>query len=149
MQTILVPHSATVSSVRMWICITDSNSAPGDVPIQLSNGSVVTARGVNWRPVTVGGVLTPGESRTFTQVVDLINLPARTRLIARANEAEAGFATLPASLPRVGEPPFKVLAGSCYFGDRDRGLKGTVKALLNEIQVDMKILSGDQVYLDF
>jgi len=149
MRTILVPHSATVSSVRMWICATDTSVAPGDISIRLSNGSAGIARGGNWRPVTAGGVLTSAESRTFTQVVSLTGLPPATRLTAQANDAQAGFMTLPATLPRVGERPFTVLLGSCYFGDRDLGLSATTDAMSHEVSVGLKILCGDQVYLDF
>lgn len=133
----------------MWICVTGSPIAPGDIPIKLSNGTEVVARSADWRAVTAGGVLTPAESRTFAQVVHFSNLPARTHFAAKANEAEAGFVTLPAALPRVGDRPFTVLLGSCYFGDRDRGLSTTMQALSHEVKIDMKLMSGDQVYLDF
>jgi len=138
-----------MSSARLWIGVTDADSMPPDILISLSNGMTSVAAAANWKAVTAGGELNAAESRTYFQIVEITGLTARSRLVAVANEARATLTTLPAALPRTGEPPFTVLLGSCYFGNNDRGLATLMGSLLREVQPDMKVLCGDQLYLDF
>src|SRR5687767_3141971 len=63
---------------------------------------------------------------------------------------EGQVTTLPASLPARDEKPFTLLLGSCYYGPEDAN--GTVGATYCHIpedeRPDIKVLCGDQVYLD-
>jgi phosphodiesterase/alkaline phosphatase D-like protein len=62
----------------------------------------------------------------------------------------ANVTTLPAELPAVGEKPFTVLLGSCFAHHEDRELR-VGKAFFHmpcAATPDIKLLSGDQVYLD-
>ncbi len=150
MRTILIPHTADSSSARIWIGVTEADSTPPDISVTvLATGMTKVAAAANWKAVTAGGELNAAESRTYFQIVEFSGLSARARLTVAANEARAMLTTLPAALPRVGDPPFNVLLGSCYFGNNDRGLSALMTALIQEIPPDMKILCGDQLYLDF
>lgn len=63
---------------------------------------------------------------------------------------EGRVTTLPAALPTEGEKPFTLLLGSCFYGPEDpEGLVGGTYHYMPEDQrPDVKVLSGDQVYLD-
>jgi len=63
---------------------------------------------------------------------------------------KARVTTLPEELPRKGEKPFTLLLGSCFYQPLDSS--GRVGALYDRLpeeeRPDVKILCGDQVYLD-
>jgi hypothetical protein len=63
---------------------------------------------------------------------------------------EARVTTLPAKLPNKGEKPFTVFLGSCFYKPEDEeGMVGkTYHSLPEERRPDIKVLCGDQVYLD-
>nr|MBA2713129.1 hypothetical protein [Rubrobacteraceae bacterium] len=63
---------------------------------------------------------------------------------------EARVTTLPAALPDQGQKAFTVLLGSCFYGPNDEeGMVGrTYYHLPKDRRPDIKILCGDQVYLD-
>ena len=63
---------------------------------------------------------------------------------------EGRVTTLPATLPARGEKPFTLLVGSCFYGPEDRGglVGGTYHYLPEDERPDVKVLCGDQVYLD-
>ena len=63
---------------------------------------------------------------------------------------EARVSTLPTALPATREKPFTILLGSCYYGDRDHeGAVGkTYHRIPSDRRPDIKVLCGDQVYLD-
>jgi hypothetical protein len=65
-------------------------------------------------------------------------------------QASARLTTLPGRLPIIGDRPFTVLLGSCYFGREDKvGAVGyTYMHLPSDAKPDIKVLCGDQVYLD-
>jgi hypothetical protein len=63
---------------------------------------------------------------------------------------EASVTTLPAALPRQNEKPFTLLLGSCFYkpGDFDGMVGKTYRCIPDEEKPDIKVLCGDQVYLD-
>jgi hypothetical protein len=63
---------------------------------------------------------------------------------------EGRVTTLPEMLPSESEKPFTVLLGSCFYGPNDRhGMVGATYHYLSEDRrPDIKVLCGDQVYLD-
>jgi phosphodiesterase/alkaline phosphatase D-like protein len=63
---------------------------------------------------------------------------------------EGRVTTLPKVLPTKGEKPFTLLVGSCFYGPEDpEGLVGGTYHYMPEDQrPDVKVLCGDQVYLD-
>lgn len=61
--------------------------------------------------------------------------------------------TLPARLPLVGQKPFVIGLGSCFYNHRDGGQAASAyKALYergaDDVRPDITVLAGDQVYLD-
>jgi len=69
---------------------------------------------------------------------------------AQRHLREARVTTLPAALPTKDEKPFTLLVGSCFYGPEDsEGMVGGVYHYMPEDQrPDVKVLCGDQVYLD-
>jgi hypothetical protein len=63
---------------------------------------------------------------------------------------EGRVTTLPAVLPTKDEKPFTLLLGSCFYGPEDAtGMVGaTYRYLPEDERPDIKVLCGDQVYLD-
>jgi len=77
--------------------------------------------------------------------------PYRFLLMAHGQVlADCQLRTLPAQLPTLGEPEFIVLLASCFCSARDEGgtLGQTFTQLPGAERPNIKILSGDQVYLD-
>ncbi|MFY9269456.1 MAG: hypothetical protein WAO55_06875 [Candidatus Manganitrophaceae bacterium] len=86
---------------------------------------------------------------TFTGLTPRSRYPLRLR---SGNEikAEGEVTTLPASLPTLTEKPFTLLLGSCFSELQDQGgsVGATYFRLPAGVRPDVKILCGDQVYLD-
>lgn len=74
-----------------------------------------------------------------------INLRVDDRIVATATAS-----TLPARIPAVDEPPLVLMLGSCFCAAEDKsGRAGAAFAgLPPALAPDLKILCGDQVYLD-
>jgi hypothetical protein len=74
----------------------------------------------------------------------------QTVIGAERHLREGRVTTLPASLPTKDEKPFTLLLGSCFYGPEDpEGLVGGTYHYMPEDQrPDVKVLCGDQVYLD-
>ena len=97
----------------------------------------------------------------YFQRVTLEQLDPRTtyslRLLANGSTAseerhlrEASVTTLPAILPSQDDKPFTLLLGSCFYKPGDcAGMVGkTYSCIPAEEKPDIKVLCGDQVYLD-
>lgn len=106
--------------------------------------------GKAWKPVTAGGILQPAQSGLFTQILTIADLHPDTAYELRASDGStAKFNTLPAHLPAADQQGLTVLLSSCFHVDRDGGEVGkAVTALPESFQPKLKILCGDQVYLD-
>lgn len=66
---------------------------------------------------------------------------------------QGSFETLPQSLPNKSEQPFTIMLASCYFAHRDNGqaalaYKALYESASSKMKPTVKILTGDQVYLD-
>lgn len=63
---------------------------------------------------------------------------------------EGRVTTLPTELPVGAERPFTLLLGSCFYGpeDRDGAVGKTYRDIPEDNRPDVKMLCGDQVYLD-
>src|SRR3990172_2006624 len=152
MNMILVPHTIDHQKTDLWIAAIGATSPPegssvflmpGEKEIKLSKG--------NWRTITADGTLKPTLRNVFIQTVTIPNLQPNTTYEVKTKEGtNARFSTLPASLPKEGERPFTVLLASCfYYGNDKEGRMGVaVKLLPEDAKPNVKILCGDQVYLD-
>lgn len=99
-------------------------------------GDVATAQ-VRHQEIRVTG-LQPRERYDFQLLVE-------GRSVARAD-----VTTLPAIMPTLGDKPFTVMLGSCFSHRQDPGgtVGKTFAALSSVARPDLKLLAGDQVYLD-
>jgi len=152
MRFILVPHDVGQNSARIWAGATESPAPPGDVDLTLEPGEI---RGplpaAKWRRVTAGGSLPATGNQVYVQTVSVSGLASGTAYRVTAPNANSPrFRTLPAQVPSDPERPFTVWLGSCFSLDTDReGLLGFIAGRLPEqFRPDVKILCGDQVYLD-
>ncbi len=149
---ILVPHTIDHQKADLWIAATKTTTLPEDTSISLMpGGREIKVSKQNWRRVNVDGALKPELRDVFIQTVAIGNLqPNLTYEVSTKQGTRARFSTLPSSLPKEGERPFTVLLSSCfYYGNDKEGRMGTAVNLLPEdAKPNIKILCGDQVYLD-
>src|SRR5262245_7658326 len=159
MSLLLVPHEVGPNHVQLWVGALDEpalttsslsvrvrrGTGPG-TPVVAQAGvgawdKVVTAhdRSIAYRRIPFPG-LHAGTGYRFELLRDGV-------VVA---DAGATAATFPDRLPSVAERPFTVLLGSCFARGADgAGNAGRAYSLLPAgARPDVKILCGDQVYLD-
>ena len=101
------------------------------------------------------GEVAGGPHRVQFARVSLTGLNARSRQVVELRQgtevlATATATTLPRALPGLADRPFSVLLGSCFARGPDAGGQvGRAYSLLPAgSKPDVKVLCGDQVYLD-
>ena len=156
---LLVPHEVGSHQIELWVGAIDEPAVlPTSLTVRvlLGSGPAVTTvvetgvgswdeevtarkRSVAYRRIPFAGLL-PGTRYRFELLRDHTVVPG----------AEASASTLPDRLPGVNERPFTVLLGSCFARGADgAGNAGRAYSLLPaDARPDLKILCGDQVYLD-
>ena len=148
MSHLLIPGDAGSTTARMWVAAVDEPTVPGTLEVVAANGArtPVTA----WDDVARGGNHAVSYAR-----VELTGLVVRSRQRVELRQgdkvlATATAATLPNELPGLADRPFTILLGSCFARGPDAaGQVGRAYSLLPaDVRPDMKILCGDQVYLD-
>jgi hypothetical protein len=149
MAYVVVPHEVSASTATIWMGAIDERVDPGQVRLVSQLGE--HAVGTPWEHWA---------SRTGTHRLDyrrltLTGLPAQTPmtvqlLVNGQPQADASLTTLPPHLPTLAEKPFTVLLGSCFCLREDaEGAVGQAYVQLPAgSRPDVKILCGDQVYLD-
>jgi hypothetical protein len=149
MAYLVVPHEASANAATMWIGAIDE-------PFDPSHVRLISALGEHplpgpWQHWGARA----GEHHLDYQRVTITGLPPRTLLpvqllVHEQPHAEARLTTLPAHLPTLDEQPFTVLLGSCFCQREDA--EGTVGQTYAQLPAgarpEVKILCGDQVYLD-
>jgi hypothetical protein len=148
MSHLLIPGPATATTATMWAAAIDEPDSPADLDVGGASGPREVLgtwdyeleggkRRVNIRRVTMKGLLPRTRQR-----VDLRR--------GAATLASAKMGTLPTVLPSLEERPFTVLLGSCFAQKKDgAGNVGRTFALLpSDVRPELKLLCGDQVYLD-
>jgi hypothetical protein len=147
MSTFTIPQGVSSSSVTVLLCFT-SNVTSLPATRLLVNGSEVPIG--QWEEWTSSD----GKQKIRHQRVFLSGLSAATdydlTFQAGNQTASAVMATLPASLPPFGSRGFNVFLGSCFYGSNDpNGDVGRrFSAIPQQDRPDLKLLCGDQVYLD-
>jgi hypothetical protein len=152
MSLLLVPHEVGLDQVQLWVGALDepvvdpaalsvavvAAGAPAPTIVGGWDGVVTAgARSIKFARLTIGGLLPRGryrfELRLDGQVV-----------------SDALATTLPERLPSLDERPFTIMLGSCFARAADgAGNAGRAYSLLPaDAQPDLKVLCGDQVYLD-
>ncbi len=149
----LVPHRVTTTSASIWLGVFGTHTRPGDVHIQFGSQTWSAPAGA-WTAVQAGGYLALSDRTVWTQTVTVepFSPGDEVRLTGtlQTEQVSCRFRTLPQQLPTEQDSPFTILIGSCfaYFQD-EAGLAGTNLANLPApFKPALKILAGDQVYLD-
>jgi hypothetical protein len=85
-----------------------------------------------------------------TSYVLTLRVDDQTVIGAERHLREGRVTTLPAQLPTTADKPFTLLVGSCFYGPEDSGglVGGTYRYMTEDQRPDVKVLCGDQVYLD-
>jgi hypothetical protein len=145
---LLIPAESASDRATMWVAAVDSPTDPTTLELVASGGARAAVPG--WDGTVRGGNHTVQYAR-----VSLSGLTARSRQrveLRRAGQvlSTAHTTTLPDRLPGLADRPFTILLGSCFARQADGG--GTVgraySLLPADAKPDVKILCGDQVYLD-
>lgn len=147
-----IPADAGVRSARVWVGRTVKGPAdPSRVWLEHRHTGARVPLG-QWQSWNV-----PGEPESFIhyQRITVPALEARTRYtlalkVDGREVASCEVTTLPQTLPVATERPFTMLIGSCFcrLQDASGRVGRTFAQLPDGARPDVKILMGDQVYLD-
>jgi len=142
MSFLIVPTRVTAAEATVWLGAIDEDG----VPTLSADGAAVPVPAGAWQQ------LAGGPHRLSYARVTIAGLTPRRRcalaLAADGQQVATGSVTpLPAALPGATETPFTVLLGSCFCVAQDKpGDLGRTYAGI--APPDVKVLCGDQVYLD-
>ena len=149
MAYLVVPHEVSASTATIWVGAIDEPFDPSQVRLVSNRGDHPLppawehwageegAHHLDYQRITIAG-LQPSS-------------PLALQLLVNGQpQADAGLTTLPSQLPTLAEKPFIVLLGSCFCRREDA--EGSVGLAYTQLPLaarpDVKILCGDQVYLD-
>lgn len=147
---LLVPHDVGIDRVELWVGALDEPATqpaslavdvvgrPGPTPVGHWDGTVAAgARSIAYRRLTIAGLQPRGRYRFELRQEG-------------STVSDATATTLPERVPNLDERPFTIMLGSCFARSADgAGNAGRAYSLLPAgAQPDVKILCGDQVYLD-
>jgi phosphodiesterase/alkaline phosphatase D-like protein len=149
MAYLLVPLGVSATEAMVWIAVVDEN--PDSAQIALESNLGQHALNLQWE----SWISQNGKHKINYQRVRLSGLQSRRAYSLRLRlsgeiRADAEFNTLPDHIPTIGEKPFTVLLGSCFCRREDEEGKvgNTYLHMPGGARPDVKILCGDQVYLD-
>jgi hypothetical protein len=146
---LLVPHEVGVDRVELWVGALDETVGPDSLSVSVVGGPAPIGVG-HWDGTVAAGV----RSVAFRRLtIDGLEARGRYRFELRRDGelvSDATATTLPDRLPSFDERPFTIMLGSCFARAADgAGNAGRAYSLLPaDAQPDLKILCGDQVYLD-
>ena len=148
MSYLLIPGTATVSTAKMWAAAIDEADDPATLEVLAATGERQALGSWDYE-------LEGGKRRVKIRRVEFTGLGERSRRPVELRRAGAPLArammgTLPKQVPGLEERPFTILLGSCFAQKKDgAGNVGRTFALLpSDVRPDLKLLCGDQVYLD-
>ena len=147
---LLIPREVSLDAATLWMAAVDEPG--GNTQLRLEPHSLGTQvprpwerwpqdaqnnQRIQYREVQITG-LSPREEYSFTLKAN------------GASVASAKVRTLPEAMPLLGEKPFTVLLGSCFahHEDSERKVGNAFFHMPHSAAPDIKILAGDQVYLD-
>lgn len=148
MPFLLIPNEVSSNSAVVWIAAINESFDPNRATFFYGGNQQALNAWNNWSTES-------GKFQVGYQRLQLSGLEPRQSytLQLRIDDvvpdgATATIKTLPDGLPNAGDAPFTVLLGSCFYRREDKeGLVGKNFSLLPQ-KPDIKILGGDQVYLD-
>ena len=149
MAYLVVPHEVSASTATIWVGVIDEPFNPDQVRLASHLGehplppdwehwvSRDATHRLDYQRLTITGL----QPRASLRVQLLVN---------GQPQADARLTTLPSELPTLAEKPFTVLLGSCFCKreDAEGALGRTYAQLPSGARPEVKILCGDQVYLD-
>jgi hypothetical protein len=148
MPFLLIPNEVTNQEALVWLGIANENADLNSTVLRC-NGAPLPLH--QWTAYTTQS----GKNTLHYQSLRVRNLEPRTEYFFEFFEsnqlrASARATTLPQDLPPLTEKPFTVLLGSCFCSRQSESvsLGSTYLNLQNQQKTDLKILCGDQVYLD-
>jgi len=149
MAYLVIPKEVTARTANLWVAAINEEIDPATARLRFGTNELALDQ--NWILYRTRS----GRNFIRYQHVNLWDLPPATDFqleLASGGEvrARAQFRTLPAELPTIDQRPFNVLLGSCFAAAReDSVLLGASYLNLQRFDpTDIKILCGDQVYLD-
>lgn len=149
MTYLLIPNEVTASEARVWIAAINENNDLTAASLECGGQpSPLDAGWSDWAGMD-------GRNRVRYQRVTIKNLNPRETYPLRFRvggelKADASVTTLPSELPALGQTPFTVFLGSCFYKREDEAgeVGKTYMSLPFGARPEVKILCGDQVYLD-
>jgi hypothetical protein len=148
MAYLLVPHGVTDSTATIWIAAVNQSLKPVQL---LLNGNDQHIQWAGERWTSQNGMYTLEYQRVPITGLEPRKSYALELRVGGTFEARGQVSTLPTMLPRPPEKPFTILLGSCFCAPRDESgrVGNTYFHLPSDERPDVKILCGDQVYLDY
>jgi hypothetical protein len=148
MPFLLIPNEVKATEAVIWLAIINESDDPASLRL-LCNGLVTPLP--TWNTYTTASRLNTIRYMFFT-ATGLQPRADHTFELFRGNEflTSCSTRTLPTELPFLGDRPFTVLLSSCFCSSRSESaaIGGTYLGLQMQDKPDVKILCGDQVYLD-
>jgi hypothetical protein len=153
---VIIPHGVGVDYCTLWLGAFHAERRPERMELHVSSvGAPLPVPMQQWELIYPTDLL-PGEgSNHYRQVVECRGLEADHAYMLHLKRgsdvlASASIRTLPLNLPSLQEEPFTVLLGSCFCQENDvQGDTGqSFRSLPAQDRPCLKILCGDQVYLD-
>src|SRR5437870_2023725 len=149
MAFLIIPNEVSSNTATIWVAAINENFDPATTVLEY--GTDQLALNAGWTDF----VTEDKKNRISYQRITLNNLSPRkwyplVLRVAGDQKADGSVITLPDRLPNASDRPFTVLLGSCYFGREDKfgDVGRTYLNLPNQAKPEIKILCGDQVYLD-
>jgi len=150
----MVPQMPYTDGVGLWLCTFGESKPPArvEVSVDSTSGREVREVELDWSIAVKDG--TPAVWVARSRLGGL-RANCGYRLLLRATPGSRPAApvyvrTLPLRVPSPQEPPFVVFLGSCFDhrGEGAAGLDGLQRILRGQRFPHLKLLCGDQVYLD-
>ena len=156
MDFILIPYAVDTTACTFWLGAFHGGQRPDDMELRIMpSGMSITVPAERWELLYPADLLPAGTPRYFRQTVQCPELEPDRGYVVHLMQGDklltwATVHALPLALPRLHEAPFTMLLGSCFCQESDR--LGEVAQSFGQLpQADrpaVKILCGDQVYLD-
>lgn len=149
MPFLLIPNEVKADEAIIWVGVINEALNPKETSLKYGNKTLTLDN--NWNLYSTKS----GKNFIRYQHITLNNLTPATDYsleFVKGNEtfASAQVRTLPEDLPNINERPFNVLLASCFASSKPESVSlGSSYLHLQRFDpTDIKILCGDQVYLD-
>lgn len=149
MPFLLIPNEVSTTSAQVWVALI--NEPDDRAALRLLCNGMDTPIPNAWNHYKT----TSGLNEIWYEFLNVVSLQPRTDHVFelfRGNDpvASCNVRTLPTELPFPDGQPFTVLLASCFASSRaeSAGIGSAYSGLRMQDKPDIKILCGDQVYMD-